>query len=105
MIRIGLVDSGVEEEQEGHVVAARSFTGRPLAPDPSGHGSRVAKIILGHHPDAVLFNAQAFGVGPGSSEAVAQAIRWLILEQARLVNLSLGLRHDRPVLRDAAAEA
>jgi subtilisin family serine protease len=105
MIRVGLVDSGVAPDHERHVIAARSFTGLPLVPDRHGHGTALARIILAHHPKAVLLNAQTFDTAPASAEAVAEAIHWLTLERARIVNLSLGLRHDRAVLRSAVETA
>lgn len=105
MTLVGLVDSGVAPDQERHVVAARSFTGGPLAPDRHGHGAAIARIILTHHPEAALLNAQAFDTAPSSTEAVADALHWLITEKARIVNLSIGLRHDRDVLRSAVGAA
>ncbi len=108
-VRIGLVDSGVAPALASHVVAARSFTGENLMPDRLGHGTRVARIILHYAADARLLDAQVFGARQVTSPAaVAAALDWLCGEGAQLVNLSLGLRTDRAVLRravDAALEA
>ena len=105
MIRVGLVDSGLAPSLAGSIDAAKGFADMPLRDDTS-HGTTVARIVLHHAPDARLLSAQAFGPG-GRAEAaaVADALRWLIAERARLVNLSLGLPHDREVLRVAVAEA
>jgi subtilisin family serine protease len=105
VIRVGLVDTGIAPSLAGAIVAAKDFAGVPIG-DTSGHGTTVARIILHHAPDARLLCARAFGLG-GRAEpaAVADALRWLIAERARLVNLSLGLPHDRDVLRAAVAEA
>ena len=101
MIRVGLVDTGIAPALAGSVAAAQAFTGAALTEDALGHGTTVAGIILHHAPDARLLNAQAFGSGSrAEAAAVADALRWLIAERARIVNLSLGLPHDREVLRD-----
>jgi hypothetical protein len=104
-IRVGLVDTGIAPSLGRSIDAAKAFT-LPLSDDASGHGTRIARIVLQHAPDARLLIAQAFGPG-GRAEAaaVADALRWLIAERARLVNLSLGLPRDRDVLRAAVAEA
>jgi hypothetical protein len=104
-IRVGLVDTRIAPSLAGSIAAAKDFAGGPLS-EASGHGTTVARIVLHHAPDARLLCAQAFGPG-GQAEpaAVAGALRWLIAERARLVNLSLGLPHDRDVLRAAVAEA
>jgi subtilisin family serine protease len=104
-IRVGLVDTRIAPSLAGSIAAAKDFAGVPLN-DAPGHGTTVAKIILHHAPGARLLCAQAFGPG-GRAEAtaVADALRWLIAARARLVNLSLGLPHDRAVLRAAVAEA
>jgi subtilisin family serine protease len=106
VIRVGVIDTGVAPALADRVVAAASFTGAPLAPDGHGHGTMVARIVLHHAPDAQLVCAQAFGPGARAAAAdIAAALRWLAGERARLVNLSLGLRHDREILREAVAEA
>ena len=106
MIRVGLVDTSIVPSLAGAIAAARAFTATPLGEDSSGHGTMVARIVLHHAPHARLLCAQAFDPGGRAGAAdVAQALRWLVAERARLVNLSLGLAHDRPVLRAAIVEA
>ena len=113
-VRVGLLDSGVGEDLAAHVGAAVAF--RPhdedgvdrgaAEPDRLGHGSALAGIILAHAPDAVLLNAQVLGPrGTTSAAAVAAGLGWLVEEGADLITLSLGLRTDRAVLRDACAAA
>jgi hypothetical protein len=105
VIRVGLVDTGVDRALAGSIAAAKTFATTPPG-ETSGHGTTVARIVLHHAPHARLLCAEAFGPG-GRAEAaaVAEALRWLILERVRLVNLSLGLMHDREILRAAIAEA
>jgi subtilisin family serine protease len=104
-IRVGLVDTGIAAPLGRSIAARKNFADVPLG-DASGHGTTVARIVLHHAPDARLLCAQAFGPG-GRAEAaaVAEALRWLIAQRARVVNLSLGLAHDRQVLRAAVADA
>jgi hypothetical protein len=106
VIRVGIVDTGIAGSLAGSIAAAKAFGGAPAGSDAASHGSAVARIVLHHAPRARLLSAQAFGPG-GRAEAavVAEALRWLIAERARLVNLSLGLGHDREVLRVAVADA
>jgi subtilisin family serine protease len=105
MILVGVVDTGIAPSLHRSIAAARAFGGAP-AGDAASHGTAVAGIVLYHAPHARLLSAQAFGPG-GRAEAaaVAEALRWLIAERARLVNLSLGLPRDREVLRAAVADA
>jgi subtilisin family serine protease len=104
-IRVGLIDTRIAPSLAGSIAAAKDFTDVSLS-GASGHGTTVAQIILHHAPDARLLCARAFGPGNRAEPAaVADALRWLIAEHARLVNLSLGLPHDRDVLRAAVAEA
>ncbi len=106
MIRVGLLDSGVGAALGGRIVAAARFTGRELGPDPVGHGTALARIILHHAPEAALLDARAFGPDLRASPAeVTVALGWLIAINVRLVNLSIGLRDDREVLREAVAAA
>lgn len=106
MIRVGLVDTAIGCELEGSIAAVKAFGGVPPAGDGACHGTTIARIILRHAPQARLLSAQAFGPGARSdAAAVAESLRWLIAERARIVNLSLGLPHDRAVLLAAVDEA
>lgn len=99
MIRVGVIDTGIA----GPVAGRRSFA--PALPADHTHGTSVAAIILHHAPDARLLDACAFAAGRAAAADLAAALEWLTAERALLVNLSLGLRHDRAVLRTAAATA
>ncbi|MCU0121205.1 S8 family serine peptidase [Pseudomonas sp. B2M1-30] len=110
--RIGVVDSGHSAAQRVQVVAGRRFTlledglvTSELRDDPLGHGSAVIEAISRRAPAAQICVAQVFDQrGVTSALQIASAIDWLVAEDVRLINLSLGLRQDRSLLR-AACEA
>jgi len=113
-IAIGLLDSGLDAALSPRAVASCRFRPTPAGgvdrtaalPDVLGHGSALAGLILAAVPEARLINAQIFADRPLTSAAlVADGLAWLRQQGARLVNMSIGLVEDRPVLRDACAEA
>ena len=102
---VGMLDSGVELAVAAHVRASRGFVDKP-GPGPFGHGTAVVRIVLHHAPDAPLLCAQVFGSRQRTTpEVVAAGLDWLRQENARIVNMSFGLRHDRAVLRHAVTRA
>lgn len=110
-IRIGVVDSGTSAQQTVASSAAFVLQDGQLwlmeaEPDQLGHGTRIVEIIQHLMPQAELFSAQVFGDRLSTTAAqVAAAIDWLVGQGAQVINLSLGLRHDRESLRDACARA
>jgi len=106
---LGLVDSGLSAGQEKNVVAGRAFlanTTEPMMPDTFGHGTAVCDVILHYTPKLALYNAQVFdGRGVTTAASVAAAIDWLVQEKVPVINLSLGLREDREILKIACAKA
>lgn len=113
-LRVGIVDSGHGAHQGTSVDAALGFAlgddlgvhERAATPDPLGHGSAVLAHILHAAPGARFCVAQVFHERPVTSAAqIAAAVRWLIAQRVRVVNLSLGVRADRAALREACADA
>ena len=112
-LRIGVVDSGHAPAQRGRVIAGRRFSLQEsglaesdLHDDPLGHGSAVIEAISRRAPAAVFCVAQVFDQrGVTSALQIATAIDWLVAQDVRLINLSLGLRQDRHLLREACAAA
>jgi hypothetical protein len=105
--RVGLIDSGADLAAP---VAAAHFaadgTRGPAGRDPTGHGSRIARLITAGRPDVELVVAQVFASGqPTSALAVAAAVEWCLAEQVNLLHLSLGLAADRARLAAAIARA
>lgn len=111
-VLVGLIDSGCSAAQGEGLRAARRFwleqgmlrEGEPH-PDRLGHGSAVLARLQAEAGRVPLLLAQVFGdQGSTSALQVAAALLWLAEQGATLVNLSLGLQQDRPVLRQACAE-
>lgn len=112
-LRIGIVDSGVRatlaarvRSSAGFVLDGNTVCMRPAAEDQIGHGSVIAGIIAACAPQADLYVAQVFGTRFTTTAAqVAAGIDWLCAQSVQVINLSLGLREDRPVLALACARA
>ncbi|NIE74710.1 peptidase S8 and S53 subtilisin kexin sedolisin [Pantoea sp. Ap-967] len=109
-VRVGVIDSGCPAGQA--LVAGRRFwlqDGRlcegQLQPDPLGHGSAVVASLQREAAGVPLLLAQVFSDQASTSALqVAAGLFWLAEQGVALVNLSLGLQQDRPVLRQACAE-
>jgi hypothetical protein len=109
---IGVIDSGHSERQAASIASGQRFRladdgldRLPLSVDLLGHGSVVCEAILSHAPDARLCVAQVFDErGVTSPLQIAAALHWLGEQGVRVINLSLGVRQDRPILREAVAE-
>lgn len=112
-VLIGVVDSGHAFSQHLRVEAGRRFwvdDGQllcgDLEPDALGHGSAVIEAIARRAPGAQVCVAQVFDRrGVTSAWQLGAAIGWLVSTGVRVINLSLGLRHDREMLREACAFA
>lgn len=111
---VGLLDSGVGAAVLPRVAAANAFVldtlgkviTRPAQEDLTGHGSTLAQIILNGAPAPQLVSAQVFTQQrPAAPAVVAAGLDWLVSQRVRVVNMSFGVRHDRPVLRDACERA
>ncbi len=108
-----MVDSGHSAAQRVQVIAGRRFSlledglaEGDLRDDPLGHGSAVIEAIGRRAPSALFCVAQVFDQrGVTSALQIATAIDWLLTQDVRLINLSLGLRQDRSLLRAACAAA
>jgi hypothetical protein len=108
--RIGLIDSC--GHWSGAADAAAFASGGthlervPPAPDPTGHGSRIAELLTSDGGAVELLLAQVFlSATPASAAAVAAAVDWAVSGGAHLIHLSLGIAADRSVLRAAVARA
>ena len=113
-VAVGLLDRGVTPDLIGHVQASRRFFrndgGRPgtgtAEPDRLCHGSVLARVIFDKAPGTRLLNAQVYATSFATSPSVVAAgIDWLVRCDARVINMSFGLRADRQLLRAACDRA
>ncbi|MCO6060307.1 peptidase S8 and S53 subtilisin kexin sedolisin [Pseudomonas sp. MOB-449] len=108
-LAIGIIDSGFALEQGGLVALSRRFWLEnaelfegDAQPDALGHGSVVLDTLSRQNGPIRLCVAQVFSERWQTSPLqIAAALHWLIEQDVALINMSLGLRNDRPVLREA----
>jgi subtilisin family serine protease len=110
--RVALIDSGCDPPAPVPLGAVRlhlvggTIREDAVVADPSGHGSRMARIIAAAASAPELLLAQVFDDERATSAAaVAAGVRWALRQGAQLLHMSLGLGADREVLRAAIAEA
>lgn len=97
-LRVGVVDSGHSPAQQGRVRGGRRFYleveglgEAELQFDPLGHGTAIIEAIDRRAPRASIYMAQVFDQrGVTSALQIAAAIHWLLEQDVRLINLSLG---------------
>lgn len=110
---IGIIDSGFAPGQGGRVALSRRFwlddgelQEGDIQPDALGHGSVVLDTLVRESGSVRLCVAQVFAERWQTSPLqIAAALHWLIEQDVALINMSLGLRNDRPVLREACVLA
>jgi subtilisin family serine protease len=113
-IRIGMIDSGVDETHEvfrGITLARHGCT----EPVPAAHGTAVASLLSGRAaafqgaaPGAALYAADVFCGKPtgGSVETIAESLAWLVQQRIAVINISLvGPRNEllERIVREAIA--
>ena len=113
--RVAVIDSGVDgthPDLAGRIAAHRSFVGGSALTDQQGHGTFIAGLIAAQTNNEVGVSGIAFpsqlliakvvrANKQVSLEAEAEAIRWAVENDARVINLSLGgVRDPRNPERD-----
>ena len=78
---------------------------RETVADPTGHGSRIAELLISGRSVELLLGQVFTTIGPTSGAAVAAAIDWAVARRVGLIHLSLGLTGDRAVLCSAVQRA
>lgn len=112
-MKVGVVDTGLQREYRSWLQAGQLFVlgvdgilNKPLEEDHLGHGSLVTRLIHEQAPGTQLLMAQVFGRrGATTAAQLAAALYWLLDQGVKVVNCSLGLHADRPVLREACRAA
>lgn len=112
-LRVGLVDSGCGGQQMSRVCAARAFhlvdgkiRASEAVEDRLNHGSSLLDVIAARTRRTDFAIAQVFSERlTTTAMQLAAAIDWLCRQDVSVINLSVGLRGDRDVLRQACAAA
>ncbi len=112
-VTVGVVDSGFSRDQAAAVDAASAFvieSGKLIQIDAEydllHHGTETIRAIQQVAPESRLAVAQVFTERFTTTPTqVAHAIYWLLEQRVDLINLSLGLRADRPILQVACEAA
>lgn len=105
--RIGIVDGGVASHPSmaGASIEQNGFAGRP---QPTGHGTAVASLIVGSQGPfqgaargASLFVADVYGGSraAGSASSIVRALSWLASKRPQVINISLVGPQNRVVQR------
>lgn len=109
--RIGIVDGGVASHPSmaGASIEQNGFAGRP---QPTGHGTAVASLIVGNQGPfqgaargASLFVADVYGGSraAGSASSIVHALSWLASKRPQVINISLVGPQNRLVQRAVQA--
>lgn len=112
-LRVGVVDSGCGSDQMSRVCAARAFhlvddriRTTDASDDGLNHGSSLLDVIAAKTCRTDFAIAQVFSERMVTTAIqLAAAIDWLCREDVSVINLSVGLRGDRDVVRQACAAA
>jgi len=111
---IGIIDSGVDWSLLSRVYRGRGFQLDKNSNvyrsadflDQLNHGTQTATAILSHLPQAQLCVAKVFSEGLATSALqVTSALEWMIEQDVKLVNMSIGLISDRTSIRNVCKEA
>lgn len=111
--RVAVLDSGIAPLPSPPADGIRRFVDdgdqvveRECIEDPTGHGTVVAGIITSSPRPVQLLVAQVMNErGRSTAATLAAAIDWALAQRTQLLHFSLGLGHDRPVLRAAVQRA
>jgi len=105
-VKVGLLDNGVAGEPVRRVASAQRLVEPALTPVDGNHGTAIASIIIALAPQVSLYDAQVYPVqGLATAAVLAGGLDWLVEREVEIVNVSLGLREDREVLRNACERA
>ncbi|KRC02932.1 S8 family serine peptidase [Duganella sp. Root198D2] len=97
-VRVGLVDSGIDDRHEVFENSRIVRWGCDGATHPAAHGTAVGALMIGKSerfrgaaPGAKLYAADIYCDQPsgGSASQIVQALAWLAKEQVGVINISL----------------
>ena len=110
-VRLGMIDGGVASHPSlaGASIEQSGFAG---SPQPTGHGTAVASLLVGNQGPfrgaargAALLVADVYGGSraAGSATAVVRALGWLASKRASVINISLVGPQNRLLARAVQA--
>jgi hypothetical protein len=111
---VGILDSGLDDQLINRAAGSAAFQMDgsynvkqvPAVSVRTGHGSRLARVVLSSIDEIEFLNAQVFtDLGSSSPVVIATGLDWLMDAGAKIINMSFGLNADRSVLRDACVRA
>ncbi len=108
---VGILDSGIQAHPQFDdvYIVHIDLAGGGVAGPGAAHGTSVASIITGREgiaPDAELFVVRVLDdEGMGNSYHVAQGIVQAVDLGVKVINMSLGVYQDTPLLRQAVSYA
>ncbi len=114
-VTVAVVDTGVDLDHpdlQANLVTGKTFvSGTSMPDDDQGHGTHMAGIIaavnnnggiIGVAPEASLMPVKVLDQqGSGSIYDVADGIEWAVINDAEVINLSLGTVADSATLKAA----
>ena len=119
-VKVALIDTGVTSKvnwpnvyRYSFVQDVRSTLIDESSPyDNDGHGTFIAGILLGNvrnsllgvAPDMSLYSLKVFKPDGAPIQAILKALDWSIAHKIDIVNLSLGMKMDDAILRNAIAK-
>lgn len=111
--RIGIIDSGYQLDQQHLVLNSACFQLSENgiqqcagALDDNGHGAAVLAVIAEHSPESRFIVAKVLDHRGRSSVAqLVRALYWLLEQDVRLINLSVGIAQSNPHLQEACEAA
>lgn len=117
-MRVALLDSGIsgsDRQLQNAQIQARDFTGSGGVFDPTGHGTKNARLLVaqgmdgfwGLVPASVLLVGKVLGTGDRhrAAEALAKGIRWAVYEKTDVIIMPLGRIRGTTVVTQAVRQA
>ena len=119
-VLVCVVDTGIQPDHPDladNIAGGENFVSDDTQAwgDDCGHGTHVAGIIaaldngigvVGVAPEAKLFSAKALDAGGyGTNSSIAEGIRSCVAHHAQVINLSLVVTEDSPLIHDAIVDA
>ncbi|MCI8307334.1 MAG: S8 family serine peptidase [Lachnospiraceae bacterium] len=117
-IKIAVIDSGIDFNENINVVERKNFLGdevSPLYEDNTGHGTAIAGIIAsdgcddtvkGINPNVMIYSARVLDDNSKAPiSRIVEAIYWAIENDVKIINMSFGTKTYSKALHNAIQSA